>query len=355
MGDSESATHDLPPVDPTARELGAATGSVPVFTEHTAGPASAFRRELPRGVVRRDADPEEAWAYGPNGERMWGKHGAAGILAVDRARGVFLQHRAAWSHHGGTWGIPGGAIEAGETPIEAATREAWEEAAIEPDALDPLFTRVLDLGFWSYTTVAAVVNRNIEPRVVDGESAGVAWVEPDKVDRLHLHPNFGDAWPALRGLIRHRPALVVDVANVLGSRGDGWWRDPAGAAGRLLERLAEAVDQGLPGALFGLDVERVWPDALAILEGRGRAARLPRDHRGLLPRRLAVVRAPGSGDDELVAQVRDVVASTPERPVLVATSDRQLRNRVAELGVGAIGAGRMRDLIDPRGRTGDRA
>src|SRR4051794_4910311 len=37
--------------------------------------------------------------------------------------------------------------------------------------------------------------------------------------------------------------LLVDVANVVGSRPDGWWRDRAGATGRLLDRLA-----GLPGA-----------------------------------------------------------------------------------------------------------
>ena len=34
--------------------------------------------------------------------------------------------------------------------------------------------------------------------------------------------------------------LVVDVANLLGSRPDGWWRDRAGATRRLLDRLAAA-------------------------------------------------------------------------------------------------------------------
>ena len=34
--------------------------------------------------------------------------------------------------------------------------------------------------------------------------------------------------------------LVVDAANVVGSRPDGWWKDRAGAARRLHERLLVA-------------------------------------------------------------------------------------------------------------------
>lgn len=33
--------------------------------------------------------------------------------------------------------------------------------------------------------------------------------------------------------------LVVDAANVVGSRPDGWWRDRAGATGRLLAALGD--------------------------------------------------------------------------------------------------------------------
>lgn len=40
--------------------------------------------------------------------------------------------------------------------------------------------------------------------------------------------------------------LLVDVANVVGSRPDGWWRDRAGATTRLLHRLAGLVGQTLP-------------------------------------------------------------------------------------------------------------
>ena len=44
---------------------------------------------------------------GPDGQRFWGRFGAAGLLVHDLRRGVLLQHRADWSHFGGTWGLSG--------------------------------------------------------------------------------------------------------------------------------------------------------------------------------------------------------------------------------------------------------
>lgn len=41
------------------------------------------------------------------------------------------------------------------------------------------------------------------------------------------------------------PVLIVDGANVVGSRPDGWWRDRAGATARLRDQLAAAGARGL--------------------------------------------------------------------------------------------------------------
>ena len=38
--------------------------------------------------------------------------------------------------------------------------------------------------------------------------------------------------------------IVVDVANVMGSRPDGWWRDRAGAAVRLHAQIARLAASG---------------------------------------------------------------------------------------------------------------
>ena len=114
--------------------------------------------------------------------------------------------------------------------------------------------------------------------------------------------------------------LVVDVANVLGSRPDGWWRDRAGATTRL-RRLA--------------NIDVAVPRLLVVLEGRARAAEVPPG--------LDSIIAPGSGDDALVDRV--VEEATAGRFVRVVTSDRGLRARLPA-GVDVMDAGSLRRLLD---------
>ncbi|MCD5347382.1 NUDIX hydrolase [Agromyces sp. H3Y2-19a] len=139
----------------------------------------------------------DAWVEGPGGVRYWGRYGAAGLLAVSPAGEVLLQHRAEWSHFGGTWGIPGGALHADEAAVDAAIREAGEEAGVPPEALSVRFTSILDLGFWSYTTVVADALVRFEPVVSDPESIELRWVPIDAVASRPLHPRFAEAWPDL--------------------------------------------------------------------------------------------------------------------------------------------------------------
>lgn len=140
----------------------------------------------------------DGWVTFEDGRRFWGLFGAAGLLAHDPDRGILLQHRAVWSHFGGTWGIPGGARMEGESAFAAAVREAGEEAAVPGDALEPRFETLLDLGRWTYTTVAVRVVRPFEPVVADPESIDLRWVPLGDVERLALHPLFAEAWPQLR-------------------------------------------------------------------------------------------------------------------------------------------------------------
>ena len=55
------------------------------------------------------------WVVCSLGHRHWGRFGAAGILITD-GDAVVLQHRAAWTHEGGTWAVPGGARTVTRTP-----------------------------------------------------------------------------------------------------------------------------------------------------------------------------------------------------------------------------------------------
>ena len=141
------------------------------------------RRRLGRGARR--------------GARYWGRYGAAGLLAVSPQREVLLQHRAQWSHFGGTWGMPGGARHEHESAVDAAVREAGEEAGVPSGLLVVRFTSVLDLGYWSYTTVVADATERFEPVVSDPESIELRWIAVDRVVELDLHPRFAESWPTL--------------------------------------------------------------------------------------------------------------------------------------------------------------
>lgn len=143
-------------------------------------------------------DPGDAWVVGPDGTKFWGAFGAAGLLVWHKEAGILLQHRAEWSHHGGTWGIPGGAIRQGEDAIAGALREANEEAGVPAELVTVLFTELLDLDFWSYTTVVVESSEIFEPVMGDAESEALAWIALDQVVAFDLHPGFGKSWPALK-------------------------------------------------------------------------------------------------------------------------------------------------------------
>jgi 8-oxo-dGTP diphosphatase len=148
-------------------------------------------------TARRPRGPEDVWVDGPSG-RYWGNYGAAGLLLAHPEAGVLLQLRVEWSHFGGTWGLPGGARKAGESPEDAAIREADEEASVPPDAVQVLATRLFDVGYWTYTTVLAKASRLFEPAMGDAESSELRWVPFGEVARLSLHPGVEAEWPELR-------------------------------------------------------------------------------------------------------------------------------------------------------------
>lgn len=276
-------------------------------------------------VHRRSGD---GWVDCSCGAEHWGLNGAAGLLVWRREPGrvlVLLQHRALWSHHGGTWGLPGGALDDGETAVAGAVREAVEEAGVVPGALRVCADRTLAHPQWSYTTVLAEAVEPFTPRVSDAESLEVAWVDLADVTALPLLPAFGAALPELTAMAR-RLVLVVDAANVVGSRPDGWWSDRAGATARLRDHLVGLAADGLPATALGLPGARWYPDVVLVAEGAARGVP-PGDG-------VRVVDAPGSGDDAVVAAVTDLT-SDPGTVVVVATADRELADRVR--GAGAVG------------------
>ena len=220
--------------------------------------------------------------------------------------------------------------EPDESGADAAAGAAGADVAAgadrRPRALPPLVQESPDSVEWTYTTVIADAPRPLET-VPNNESIELRWVPETRVADLPLMPAFARAWA---GGLRSEPVeLVVDVANVLGSRPDGWWRDRAGATGRLLDELGAGMPRTLelpastgrpapaeppaPAAAFG------WvARAHAVIEGAARAA----EHSGP----FVVHRAPGSGDDAIVDLATELDGGP--RRVVVVTADRGLRDRL---------------------------
>lgn len=166
-----------------------------------------------RDAPTKSAYPEsvqgdgDGWVISDSGAHYWGRFGAAGLLLrapqPDGTPAVLLQHRAVWSHQGGTWGLPGGARDSHETPEETAVREANEEAGLPGERLAVRATVVtaevagMAGGHWSYTTVVADAEELLHT-VPNRESAEMRWVAENEVADLPLHPGFAASWQRLR-------------------------------------------------------------------------------------------------------------------------------------------------------------
>jgi 8-oxo-dGTP diphosphatase len=122
--------------------------------------------------------------------------------------------------------------------------------------------------------------------------------------------------------------VIVDAANVVGSKPDGWWKDRRGAAERLLASLAELATTGVPAEDLELPHHAWWPRYTVVLEGQARGAELPAD----APAALRTVAASGEGDDTIVDQVAGLADADPSADIRVVTADRALRARVESLG-----------------------
>lgn len=118
--------------------------------------------------------------------------------------------------------------------------------------------------------------------------------------------------------------LVIDAANVIGSRPTGWWRDRPGAARRFTVRVRTAVGAG-----------RLDPPVTIVLEGRFRAGAEESELDG-----IAVVHAPGEGDDTIVAVARSNAG------VLVVTADRDLAARVRAVDGRVVGPTWLLDQLE---------
>jgi hypothetical protein len=118
--------------------------------------------------------------------------------------------------------------------------------------------------------------------------------------------------------------LLIDTANVVGSRPTGWWRDRAAATRQFAERVraaAAAGDLPLP--------------VVMVIEGAAR----PGVDQGVADG-VEIVHASGEGDDTLAA-----VAAAATEPLVLVSADRALRSRVRRPGVEVVGPSWLLDRL----------
>jgi hypothetical protein len=129
--------------------------------------------------------------------------------------------------------------------------------------------------------------------------------------------------------------LLVDAANVIGSRPTGWWKDRAGAARTFVKQIRTAAASG-----------SFTEPVVVVLEGRAREGVEP----GVADD-VTVLHASGSGDEMLLAVIAEATS-----PVTLVTADRELRQHAEILGAASARPGWLIGLLEHGNgtlRTGD--
>lgn len=288
----------------------------------------------------------------------WGVYGAAGLLAyvadpADPASTlVLVQRRARWAHQGGTWALPGGAMDSDETPAEAALREADEECMLDPKLVVPRGLYSDEHGGWAYHTVLAQAAEPLRVHSDAYESDEAVWRPASEVDRLDLHPGFAATWPTLREALAPLTVFVDGIPQP--GSGDAAVDNPGDAGGRLYARLSDLIRSGVavpPGAVAAPALARWYPDYVLVLAeaavnaAANVAAAAATRAASAAPRfswneplavRTAEIRLVALAEGAQAGDVLADLAGTTLGHRLVVSGRRSVRDRGAAAGAGAV-------------------
>ncbi len=118
----------------------------------------------------------------------------AGVLLQDRAgRYLLVQERRADVF--GLWNLPAGHAEPGETPKNAAIREAFEEVGlkVEIPSSEPFYTAKDPVKNHIYIAFQATISGG-RLEVFETELLDAKWLLPGEIERLHEEGKIRGAW-----------------------------------------------------------------------------------------------------------------------------------------------------------------
>jgi 8-oxo-dGTP pyrophosphatase MutT (NUDIX family) len=110
----------------------------------------------------------------------------AGIFFTDGKK-VLLLKRGGEERNKGTWGLPGGGVEEGESAIQAARRESVEECGrVQGRRFGSLVEKDDD---HEWTTFFFRIKKPFKCKLSD-EHTDWKWFDLDDLHNLNLHPKF---------------------------------------------------------------------------------------------------------------------------------------------------------------------
>lgn len=184
---------------------------------------------------------------------------AAGILFVHDGKVLLLKRSADSAAAPRTWGFPGGGIEAGETPEQAARRELQEECGLSYNGpLTPLWTTAD--GFKCF---GALADDAWTPKL-NAEHTAYKWATFDPEVRLpsKLHPSIAEGVqnvPLIQG--KSDKARSENIGKEISA---GKSPSQAAAIAYSVQRKAERADDADPVKLAFDELERICQDCMAV-------------------------------------------------------------------------------------------
>jgi ADP-ribose pyrophosphatase YjhB (NUDIX family) len=115
-------------------------------------------------------------------------------VVLDEHGRIALVHRK----DNGLWALPGGGMELGESIEDCAVREVKEETGLDVEitGLVGIYTNPHHVMAYSDGEVRQQFSICYTTRLIggelayDSESTDIAWVEPDKIPELSMHPSM---------------------------------------------------------------------------------------------------------------------------------------------------------------------